>query len=506
MSKYSFSFLQQNSLISYIPSKENAILSSINLSQKEKDFFEFLKTIIKENNLKNIELYAVGGWVRDHLLNLPSTDLDLVIKGISSKSFVKLLNEKFNKTKYIMVNNKIKKEGRELNLTKTKIFDINIDFVEIYNDIITDAKRRDFTFNAIYYNILENKIEDILNKGINDLKNGYIRICSTPNQLFNYDSLNIIRMIRFATKYNFIIDDACLEEIEKNKNIYKNNLLNKISKERIHKEINIIFNGPNPSFAIYSFYNFGILEDVLHIDRSKKNIDSISEKDMLDCVNIFIIGKICYDRYKKYFQEENFDDNYTCLYYSLLLTIVMNNFFDDHQNNLAKVILAKVLKIEGKINLKIINHFDEFNNLISKNEYDRLKVGVLLRKLLISNVSKIILISVSNEYVKKINSKDILNKIDENELDNIFNKYFEFVKYYKKENMENINEMKPAMEGKEIKENFPGIDNKYLKTIMDNLINKQIEKNKNLSKEEAINYIKLMIQELNIEIDEANEK
>ena len=500
--------LQQNPLISYKPIIENPITNPINLSEKEIKIFDIIKETIKINNLQNIELRVVGGWVRDHLLNIPCHDLDITVKGIETKTFVKLLNSKVNKDKYIMVNNKIKKQdGTEINLTKTKIFDTMIDFIELSGNVIEDAKKRDFTFNSLFYNILENKIEDVLNKGINDLKNGFIRTCVSPNQLFNYDSLNILRMLRFATRFQFIIDDECLNDIEKNKNIYQSDLLNKISKERIQKEMSLIFSGLNPSFAIYSLYKFNLLENVLHLDLYKKNYNWFSEKDIVNLVNIFIIGKICFDKYKNYFEGENYDDKYKCCYYSLLLTIIMRNFTDSHANNVAKIVLANVLKLsfqESKIILKILNNFDEFNNFVSKNEYTRLNVGILLRKFYVYNISKMILISISNEYVIKINSNKVLDNIDENNLENIFNKYYEFYKYVKKENLMDVNNIKPIIDGREIQKCFPGFPKNYLWLMAENLIDKQIETNNNFSKEDAINHIKSKIIELNIELNPIN--
>ena len=97
-----FLSLQQNSLVSYKPNKENKITNPINLSPNEIKLFSILKEIIEENKIKNIKLLAVGGWVRDHLLNMESNDLDIVIKGISSKELVILLNKKVNNKKYIM--------------------------------------------------------------------------------------------------------------------------------------------------------------------------------------------------------------------------------------------------------------------------------------------------------------------------------------------------------------------------------------------------------------------
>ena len=501
-----FQSLKGNTLASYKPNTNNPITIPIILSEKEMQIFEILKEIIKENNLNNIELYAVGGWVRDHLINIPSNDLDIAVKGIGTKSFVKLINEKINKNnKYIMVTNKlIKQDGKKINLTKTTILDIEIDFVELRVNVIEDAKTRDFTFNALFYNILQNKIDDPLNMGINDLKNGFIRTCVNPNILLNYDSLNILRMLRFATKYQFVIDEQCLDEIVKNKNIYQDNLLNKISKERINKELNSIFCSMNPSFAIYSLYKFGLLEYVLHLNKYKNNISWLTEKDIVNCVNIFIIGKICFDKYKICFDGEKFDDNYKYSYYSILLTIILRNYTDTNNNCITKIILAKVLKIESKY-LKIVNNYDEFNTFINKNEFSRLSIGILIRKIYFYNISKIILISVSNEYINKNITNQILDKIDDNQLDSIFNKFFEFYKYIKKEKLENVNQLNPILNGKEIKKYFPGLYDKYIGSMLVTLLNKQIEYNKEFSKNDAINEIKLKIQELKIQLNNKNE-
>lgn len=108
-----------------------------------------------------------------------------------------------------------------------------------------------------------------------------------------------------------------------------------------------------------------------------------------------------------------------------------------------------------------------------------------------------IFISVSYEYVEKINSNNVLDKLDDNILENIFQKYFEFYKYMKKENLENVDELKPIIDGKRLKKEFPGISLKNIGEIINILINKQIELN-NFSEEDAMNVIKTKIEELNI--------
>ena len=488
--------LQSNQLVSYKTLKPISITNPINLSQKEEQIFGLFKEIIKENNLENIELRVVGGWVRDHLLNVPCNDLDITIRGIESNKFAKLINEKVNKDindiKMIILK---RANGIEINLAKIKIYDVMIDFVELFQDAI----RRDFTFNALFYNILENKIEDLLKMGINDLKNGFIRSCATTNLKIDYDSFHILRMLRFATKYQYIIDDKYLSDIEKNKALFQNDLQNKIPRENIRKEMYLIFSGQNPSFAIYALYKLDLLKYVLQIklDYKNKNKNHFSEKDILKCVNIFIVGKKVFDKYQSYFEKENYNDNYKCTFYSILLTIHMINFADFSNGILANAILSKTLKLDSKWPLKIIHFFDDFNNFIAKSEYNKLNVGLLLRKILVRNISIMIFISVSYEYVMKINSDDVLDKLDDDILEKVFQKYYEFYKYMKKENLENVDEIKPIIDGKRLKKEFPGISLKNIGEIINVLINKQIESN-NFSEEDAMNVIKSKIEELNI--------
>ena len=502
-----FKTLQSNPLVSYSPLKPISITNPINLSQKETQIFDRFKEIIKEKHLTNIELRVVGGWVRDHLLNVPCNDLDITIKGIDPKTFAEILNEKVNKGKFAIGTKALKRsEGLEINLTKTKIYDVMIDFVELKDSALEDAKRRDFTFNALFYNILENKIEDLLDQGINDLKNGFIRSCSNSELGVNYNLFPFLRMLRFATRNQYIIDDKSLSIIANNIKLFQNELVNPRLKENIHKEMYLIFSSPNPSFAINSLYKLDLLEYVLQIKSGYKdnNKNFFSAKDILICVNIFIVGKKIYDKYQTFFERENFDDKYKCSLYSILLTIHMRNFMNNSTNILAKMILANTLKLEFKETIRLLTFFDDFNNFFVKKEYNKLNVGKLLRKILIRNISSMIFISVANEYVMKINSNEVLDKIDDDTLDNIFKKYFEFYEYMIKEKLENVDEIKPMFDAKRIKNDFQGLPKHYIGELLDTLVNKQIEANYNLSEEDAIIALKNKIEELDIKYKKKN--
>lgn len=85
-----------------------------------------------------------------------------------------------------------------------------------------------------------------------------------------------------------------------------------------------IFSGPNPSFAIYTLYKLDLLKTALHLDDEYKNNNGnlLSKKDILICVNIFIVGKKVFDKYQSYFEGEKYDTIYKCSFYSILFYLI----------------------------------------------------------------------------------------------------------------------------------------------------------------------------------------
>lgn len=66
-----------------------------------------------------------------------------------------------------------------------------------------DALRRDLTINALFYNIVTQEIEDLTEKGLDDIKNGIIRTPLDPFITFKDDPLRILRVFRFAGRFNY---------------------------------------------------------------------------------------------------------------------------------------------------------------------------------------------------------------------------------------------------------------------------------------------------------------
>ena len=77
----------------------------------------------------------------------------------------------------------------------------------VYGTIEEDALRRDFTVNALYYNIEDFSVIDYAG-GLADLKNGLLRLLGEPETRYREDPVRMLRAVRFAAKLGFRIDQA----------------------------------------------------------------------------------------------------------------------------------------------------------------------------------------------------------------------------------------------------------------------------------------------------------
>ena len=117
------------------------------------------------------------------------------------------------------------------------------DNVEYVKNIETDLARRDFTINAMAYD--SHEFVDPFG-GMRDLSNGVIRAVGDPDARFKEDGLRILRAIRFAVKYGFMIEDKTFEAMIRNKECLQN-----CSKERITAEFKKIFETDKPVTEVF---------------------------------------------------------------------------------------------------------------------------------------------------------------------------------------------------------------------------------------------------------------
>lgn len=77
----------------------------------------------------------------------------------------------------------------------------------VYGTLDQDARRRDFTLNALYYNIRDFSVVDYAD-GMADLKAGLLRMIGEPEQRYREDPVRMLRAVRFASKLGFRIEPA----------------------------------------------------------------------------------------------------------------------------------------------------------------------------------------------------------------------------------------------------------------------------------------------------------
>lgn len=213
-----------------------------------------MKIIVSENlqalakKLKKYApLYIVGGYVRNSLLGIQPSDVDLASK-LTPERLIEILKDSKFEVKEVSkklgtITIRCGKEIWEHTTFRRDNYDSTgrhipkgVDFVE---DVREDAKRRDFTINAIYYNILKDEIVDIYS-GVYDLQKHIIRCVETPSFVFQSDGLRILRMVRFACELNFKIDRATQNMARKM--AYR---LRDIVGTRKYHELNLILNSPD---------------------------------------------------------------------------------------------------------------------------------------------------------------------------------------------------------------------------------------------------------------------
>jgi poly(A) polymerase len=114
----------------------------------------------------------------------------------------------------------------------------------IYGTIEEDAVRRDFTINALYYNIEDFSVVDYAG-GMEDLRAGVLRLLGDPETRYREDPVRMLRAVRFAAKLGFIINPACEKPL-----LELGSLLQSVPAARLFEEVLKLFMA---GVALHSF-------------------------------------------------------------------------------------------------------------------------------------------------------------------------------------------------------------------------------------------------------------
>ncbi|MBN1452168.1 MAG: HD domain-containing protein [Anaerolineales bacterium] len=198
------------------------------------------------------EIYLVGGAVRDALLGRESHDLDFAVPADGIKLARRIAN-KLKGAFYPLDNER--DTGRVVLIHEDGTRTV-MDFATYRGaDIEADLRDRDFTINAIAYNLGTEAIFDPLN-GANDLRAKRIQAC-TPESLTN-DPVRVLRAVRLAAGLGFQIDAGTRQNMKQ-----AAEGLRSVSPERLRDELFRILEGPQPGTAIRALEMLGVLPHIL---------------------------------------------------------------------------------------------------------------------------------------------------------------------------------------------------------------------------------------------------
>lgn len=242
---------------------------------------EVLKIAGMMGESSGILVYAVGGVIRDLLMDKIIKDIDIMTIG-EGIPFAKKLAKNLGVNKIIP----FKKFGTALIPYKPLHIEVatarretydgssrkpkNIIFTDLDGDLI----RRDFTINALAMDIHSDRFGNLFDpfSGIIDLKNKLIRTPLDPIQTFSDDPLRIMRAAYFASKLDFKIDRDCRKSMKD-----QANRLKIVSSERIRDEFLKILSTNKPSIGLSILQKVGVLEIVFPEIHVMYGMDQTSE-------------------------------------------------------------------------------------------------------------------------------------------------------------------------------------------------------------------------------------
>jgi len=203
-----------------------------------------IKDIHKIFNQQGKKLYIVGGAVRDFLKGDDPKDFDLTTNALPDE-VLSFLQDRYNTNIQgkaygtIVVYTDDQPDGIEITTFRQDISKGRNPQVKLGVTIEDDVKRRDITFNALFYDLDTKEIVD-LTGGKEDLNKNIIKMVGNASERFDEDSLRILRAFRFASRYKSELDESTKQAI-KNKNKLTTidldtNKEKRISQERIWSE------------------------------------------------------------------------------------------------------------------------------------------------------------------------------------------------------------------------------------------------------------------------------
>jgi len=257
-----------------------------------------LKAIFDKLENSAIRAVIIGGFIRDSLLNISSKDIDIEVYGISSFTQLENILREFGDVNSV---------GKSFGVCKLKFEDYELDFsfprvdnkireghrgfeVEVNPnlDFKTASRRRDFTINAIGYDVIEKEILDPYN-GIDDLNNKILKAVDKGS--FIEDPLRVLRAAQFCARFNLKIEESLFSLCRE---MVKQNMLDELPKERLYEELKkLLLMSHKPSIGFKLLKDFGTDIYTKNISVTDEISKQLTNNEQTNLVLMF--AGLCYD-------------------------------------------------------------------------------------------------------------------------------------------------------------------------------------------------------------------
>ncbi len=222
-----------------------------------------IEKVLKKIENSGFEAYVVGGFVRDNILGINTTDVDICTNALP-KDIIKIFNVKKETENYgsISLNDGVYNYDITTYRKESSYENRRPQSIEYTSNLILDIQRRDFTINSLCMSS-SGQIFDYLN-GLNDIKDKTIRVIGNTNTKLTEDPLRILRAIRFAAVLDFKLDSKIILFIKSNKS-----LIDSLSFTRKKEELDKMFSSRN------ALNGLNLLKKLDLLDTLKINYDNI---------------------------------------------------------------------------------------------------------------------------------------------------------------------------------------------------------------------------------------
>jgi len=228
---------------------------TLQFSSEEEAIFDKVK---ESAEAVGVQVYLVGGSIRDRLIGKESHDLDFMVEGDeqAAEKLVTHLGQKYNLPDAVKYDRSqainVALDDQPLDFINAESLfrplkeDESMEGEEEFTSSFDDAYRRDLTINSLMYNLQTDEIEDPTGKGLKDLQEGVINTIISPFIKYKIHATDLLRALRFASILGFELGPDMIEAMKQNaERLTPRDRGGDISNRRIRRELRKTIDDPS---------------------------------------------------------------------------------------------------------------------------------------------------------------------------------------------------------------------------------------------------------------------